>query len=38
MMNKNSPIQLLSLFRKTGLRRGSLFGIILLVAMFAFEV
>ena len=38
MMNKSSPIQLLSLFRKTGLRRGSLFGIILLVAMFAFEV
>lgn len=38
MMNKNSPIQLLTLFRKTGLRRGTLFGIILLVAMFAFEI
>jgi len=37
-MNKNSPIKLLALFRKTGLRRGTLFGIILLVAMFAFEV
>jgi len=37
-MNKNSPIQLLSLFRKTGLQRGSMFGIILLVALFAFEV
>ncbi len=37
-MNRNSPIQLLSLFRKTGLRRGSMFGIILLVALFAFEV
>jgi len=37
-MKKNSPIQLLSLFRKTGLQRGSMFGIILLVALFAFEV
>lgn len=37
-MNQNSPIQLLSLFRKTGLRRGSMFGIILLVALLAFEV
>ena len=37
-MNKNSPIQLLNLFRKTGLQRGSMFGIILLVALFAFEV
>ena len=37
-MNNKSPIQLLSLFRKTGLRRGSMFGIILLVALLAFEV
>src|SRR5690349_15496158 len=37
-MNQNSPIQLLSLFRKTGLRRGSRFGIILLVALLACEV
>ncbi|MGC1376732.1 MAG: hypothetical protein WA821_10925, partial [Anaerolineales bacterium] len=37
-MNKNYPIQFLSLLRKNGLRRGSLFGIILLVALLAFEV
>ncbi len=37
-MNKNYPIQILSLLRKTGLRRGSMFGIILLVALLAFEV
>lgn len=37
-MNKNYPIQVLSLLRKSGLQRGSLFGIILLVALFAFEV
>lgn len=37
-MNKNYPIQLLTLLRKTGLRRGSMFGLILLVALFAFEV
>lgn len=37
-MNKNYPIEFLALLRKTGLRRGSLFGIILLVALLAFEV
>ena len=37
-MNKNYPIQVLSLLRKSGLRRGSIFGIILLVALLAFEV
>ena len=37
-MNKNYPIELLTFLRKTGLRRGSLFGIILLVALLAFEV
>lgn len=37
-MNKNYPIQLLTLLRKTGLRRGSLFGLILLVALLAFEL
>ena len=37
-MNKNYPIEFLSFLRKTGLRRGSLFGIILLVALLAFEV
>lgn len=37
-MNKNYPIQVLSLLRKSGLQRGSIFGIILLVALLAFEV
>jgi hypothetical protein len=37
-MNQNPPIQLLALLRKTGLRRGSLFGLILVVALFAFEI
>jgi hypothetical protein len=37
-MNKNYPIQVLSLLRKSGLRRGSMFGIILLVALLAFEI
>jgi hypothetical protein len=37
-MNKNSSVQLLALFRRTGLRRGSVFGAILMVALFAFEV
>ena len=37
-MNKTYPIQFLSLLRKSGLRRGALFGIILLVALLAFEV
>ena len=37
-MNKIYPIQFLALLRKSGLRRGSLFGIILLVALVAFEV
>jgi len=37
-MNKNYPIEFLAFLRKTGLRRGSLFGIILLVALLAFEV
>jgi hypothetical protein len=37
-MNKNFLIKLLSLFRKTTLRRGSMFAIILLVALLAFEV
>ena len=37
-MNNNFHIRLLNLFRKTGLRRGSMFGIILLVALLAFEV
>lgn len=37
-MNKNYPIQLLTFLRKNGLRRGSMFGIILLVALLAFEV
>jgi hypothetical protein len=37
-MNKSSPIQLLHLLRKIGLRRGSMFGIILTVALLAFEV
>jgi len=35
---KNSPIQLLDLFHKSGLRRGSVFGSILLVALLAFEI
>lgn len=37
-MNKNYPIQFLTFLRKTGLQRGSVFGIILLVALLAFEV
>ena len=37
-MNKNYPIQVLSLLRKSGLQRGSIFGIILLVALLAFEI
>ena len=37
-MNNNSPIRLLNLLRKKGLRRGTMFGIILLVALLAFEV
>ncbi len=37
-MNKNSPVQLLSLFRKAGLRRGAVFGAILVVALLAFEM
>jgi len=37
-MNKNYPTQFLAILRKSGLRRGTLFGIILLVALLAFEV
>jgi hypothetical protein len=37
-MNKNSSVQLLALFRRTGLRRGAVFAAILVVALFAFEV
>jgi hypothetical protein len=37
-MNSYSPIQLLSMLRKTGLRRGAVFGAILVVALLAFEV
>jgi hypothetical protein len=37
-MNRNSPIQLLTLFRKTGLQRGTIFGLILMVALLAFEI
>jgi len=37
-MNKNYPIQFMTFLRKSGLRRGSMFGIILLVALLAFEV
>jgi hypothetical protein len=38
MMNKNYPIQFLAFLRKSGLQRGSIFGIILLVALLAFEI
>ncbi len=37
-MNRSSPIQLLPLFRGTAIRRGALFGGILLGALLAFEV
>lgn len=37
-MNTNYPIKVLSLLRKSGLQRGSIFGIILLVALLAFEI
>lgn len=37
-MNKNYPIQFLTFLRKTGLQRGSMFGMILLVALLAFEI
>ena len=37
-MNRSSPIQMLKVLRGAGLRRGSLFGLLLLVALLAFEV
>jgi hypothetical protein len=37
-MNNFSSIQLLSMLRKTGLRRGAVFGAILMIALLAFEV
>jgi len=37
-MNRNYPIQFLAILRKRGLTRGATFGLILLVALLAFEV
>lgn len=37
-MNHSSPIQILKALRGAGLRRGSLFGLLLMVALLAFEV
>lgn len=37
-MNRSSPIQMLKVLRGAGLRRGSLFDLLLLVALLAFEV
>ncbi len=37
-MNQNSSFQVLDLLRKSGLRRGTVFGAILMVALLAFEV
>lgn len=37
-MNRSSPIQMLKVLRGAGLQRGALFGLLLLVALLAFEV
>lgn len=37
-MNRTTPIQMLKVLRGTGLQRGSLFGLLLMVALLAFEV